>query len=104
MQIDNAGYNCAPSPGQSQPIIASGDGATSQKLTNGTADTNTTATVVAVFPVRPGYDRDSDQHPVGLRRRAQHRDTDTDWVHDFALSDRYEQWRRLARAGQAEHQ
>ena len=47
MQTDNAGYNTSPSPGQSQPIIASGDGATSQALTNGTADTNTTATVVA---------------------------------------------------------
>jgi len=47
MQIDNAGYNAAPSAEQSQPVIASADGATSQKLTNASADTNTTATVVA---------------------------------------------------------
>lgn len=45
LQQDNGGYNCAPSPGQSQPII--GTGASSQALTNATADTNTTATVVA---------------------------------------------------------
>ena len=47
MQTDNGGYNTSPSPAQSQPIIASGDGATSQALTNGSAATNTTATVVA---------------------------------------------------------
>lgn len=45
MQIDNGGYNCAPSTGQSQPIIGTGAGA--QALTNGTADADTTATVVA---------------------------------------------------------
>ena len=45
MQSDNGGYNTAPSAEQSQPII--GTGAGGQALTNGTADTNTTATVVA---------------------------------------------------------
>jgi len=45
LPIDNGGFNTSPSPGQSQPII--GTGATSQKLTNGSAATNTTATVVA---------------------------------------------------------
>ena len=44
LQIDNGGYNTSPSPGQSQPII--GTGAASQKLTNGSAATNTTTTVV----------------------------------------------------------
>lgn len=43
MNIDNGGYNCAPSPGQSQPVISQ----TALALTNATADTNTEATVVA---------------------------------------------------------
>ena len=45
LQIDNAGYNTSPSPGQSQPII--GTGAAAQALTNASADTNDSVTVVA---------------------------------------------------------
>lgn len=44
---DNGGFSTSPHPNQSQPVIAAVDGATSQVLTNGTADTNGTATVVA---------------------------------------------------------
>ncbi len=40
---DNAGYNTSPHPGQSQPVISQ----TALALTNASADTNTTATVVA---------------------------------------------------------
>lgn len=40
---DNGGYNTSPSAGQSQPVITQ----TALALTNASADTNTTATVVA---------------------------------------------------------
>ena len=40
---DNGGFRTSPHPGQSQPVISQ----TALKLTQGTAGTNTTATVVA---------------------------------------------------------
>ena len=47
MLYDNGGFNTSPNPNQSQPVISTADGATSQALTNAAADTNTEATVVA---------------------------------------------------------
>lgn len=43
LNIDNGGYNTSPSSEQSQPIIEQ----TALALTNGTADANTTVSVVA---------------------------------------------------------
>lgn len=42
LNIDNGGYNTSPHPGQSQPVITQ----TALQLTNASADTNDTATVV----------------------------------------------------------
>lgn len=43
LNIDNGGYNTSPHPGQSQPVISQ----TALILTNGTANDDTTVTVVA---------------------------------------------------------